>query len=86
MAERHFTLEWDRPFLPEGKTHVSLFDGPKVPINIVASGHGPDDADALFDLWTTLVDRNESAEAIAFVAGEYEAVTGKSPTRSGRGR
>ena len=83
MAERQFALEWDRPFLPEGKTHVSLFDGPKAPPYVVASGHGTGDADALFDLWATLIDRNESAEAIAFVAEEYQAVTGKPPRRRG---
>ena len=84
MAERQFELEWDRPFLPEGKTHVSLFDGPKAPPYVVASGHGAGDADALFDLWTTLIDRGESAEAIAFVAEEYRDLTGRTPMRSGR--
>ena len=81
MAERQYALEWDRPFLSGGKTHVSLFDGPKDPPYIVASGHGPADADALFDLWKTLIDEREPAAAIAFVAEEYRAITGRLPTR-----
>jgi hypothetical protein len=82
MVQQRFALDWDRPFLPGASTHVSLFDGGKDPLHIVASGHGADDADALSDLWTTLRERNESAEAIAFVSEEYATLTGKIPARS----
>ena len=77
MVEQRFALEWDRPFLPDASTHVSLFDGVKDPLHVVASGHGTDDANALNDLLTALRDRNESAAAIAFVTEEYAALTGK---------
>lgn len=77
MVEQRFALEWDRPFLPDAATHVSLFDGGKDPLHVVASGHGTDDANALNDLLTALRDRNESAAAIAFVTEEYAALTGK---------
>lgn len=77
MAQERFALEWDRPFLPDALTHVSLFDGGKDPLHVVASGHGAGDANALRDLWRTLRERNESAEAIAYVSEEYAAVTGK---------
>jgi hypothetical protein len=81
MAEGRYILEWDRPFLPDASTHVSLFEGSVGPMYIVASGHGAEDASALFDLWKALKDRNESTEAIAFVAEEYQALTGKTPSR-----
>jgi hypothetical protein len=70
MGERRFALEWDRPFLPGASTHVSLFEGGKDPLHIVASGHGAGDTDALSDLLETLKERNESADAIAFVSEE----------------
>ena len=84
MAQERFALEWDRPFLPDAMTHVSLFDGGKHPLHVVASGHGAGDADALSDLLTTLKERKESADAIAYVSGEYAALTGKVPAHSGR--
>jgi hypothetical protein len=77
MTQERFTLEWDRPFLPDALTHVSLFDGGKHPLHVVASGHGASDARALSDLLKTLKERNESGDAIAYVADEYAAVTGK---------
>jgi hypothetical protein len=68
MVEQRFALEWDRPFLPDALTHVSLFDGGKDPLHVVASGHGADDASALSDLLATLRERNESAEVIRYVS------------------
>jgi hypothetical protein len=82
MVDERFALEWDRPFLPGASTHVSLFDGGKDPLHVVASGHGADDANALRDLLSTLKERNESAEAIAYVSEAYGALTGRAPTRS----
>lgn len=83
MAEGRFALEWDRPFLPHASTHVSLFHGGKTPMHVVASGHGAGDASALIDLLRTLRERNESAEAIEYVADEYRALTGRPLTRAG---
>lgn len=83
MAQQRFAFEWDRPSLPGASTHVSLFDGSKDPLHVVASGHGAGDANALSDLLTTLRERNESADAIAYVSQEYAALTGKVPARSG---
>jgi hypothetical protein len=74
MTEQRFALEWDRPLLPDASTHVSLFDGGKDPLHVVASGHGAGDANALGDLLTTLRERNESADVIAYVSGEYAAL------------
>ena len=68
MVEQRFTLEWDRPVLPQASTHVSLFDGGKDPQNVVASGHGRDDVSALTDLLATLEERNESVEAMSYVS------------------
>jgi hypothetical protein len=83
MEQQRFALEWDRPFLPDASTHVSLFDGGKDPMHVVASGHGAGDANALSDLLATLRERNEGADAIGYVSGEYAALTGKVPARSG---
>jgi hypothetical protein len=82
MDNERFTLRWDRPFLPDAATHVSLFDGGTDPLHIVASGHGTDDASALRDLWRTLRERRESAEAIAYVTEEYSALSGNAAPRS----
>ena len=59
MEDQRFALEWDHPSLPDAATHVSLFDGGKAPLNIVASGHGPGEAPALSDLLATLQERRE---------------------------
>ena len=83
MSEPRFALEWDRPFLPGASTHVTLFEGGKGPLYVVASGHGPGDPDALEDLLLALREQHESADAIAFVAEEYRALTGTTPTRRG---
>jgi hypothetical protein len=82
MGERRFALEWDRPSLPDAKTHVSLFDGGRDPLHVVASGHGRGDTQALDDLLTTLRERDESADAIAYVSDEYAALTGTVPAGS----
>jgi len=78
MVEQRFALEWDRPHLPDALTHVSLFEGGRDPLHVVASGHGADDAHALSDLLKTLKERNESAEAITYVAEASRALTGNS--------
>lgn len=84
MTEQRFALEWDRPSLPGASTHVTLFDGGKDPLHVVASGHGAADADALSDLLVTLKEGNESADAIAYVSEEYAALVGRPPARSRR--
>jgi hypothetical protein len=80
MAEERFALDWDRPFMPGASTHVTLFDGGRHPMNVVASGHGADEAEALADLAAALKERRESADAIAYVSEQYAALTGK-PSR-----
>jgi hypothetical protein len=82
MDHQRFALEWDRPFLPGASTHVSLFDGGKDPLHVVASGHGAGDAQALRDLLATLKEQRESLDAIAYVTEEYAALTGKPVARS----
>lgn len=81
MDEERFGLDWDRPFLPGAATHVTLFDGGRHPMNVVASGHGADEADALADLVATLKERRESPDAIAYVAEQYAALTGRASGR-----
>jgi hypothetical protein len=74
MNEPRFTLGWDRPVIEGAATHVTLYDGGVGPLYVVASGHGSDDASALRDLYIALNDQNESADKIAFVTEEYEAL------------
>ena len=81
MEHQRFALEWDHPSLPNAATHVSLFDGGKAPLNIVASGHGTGEAPALGDLLATLKERRESLEAFAFVSEEYQARMEQMPVR-----
>jgi hypothetical protein len=73
MGEPRFALEWDRPSLAGASTHVSLFEGGTDPLNIVASGHGPSETEALSDLLQTLKERDESTDAIAFVSDQRGA-------------
>ena len=84
MVQQRFDLEWDHPSLPDAATHVSLFDGGRSPMNIVASGHGASEISALRDLLRTLEERRESPQAIAFVSEEYQARSGRQLTGSRR--
>jgi hypothetical protein len=77
MAQQRFALDWDRAPVPGALTHVSLFDGGKDPLHVVASGHGTDHAHALSDLLETLRERDASGDAIAYVSHEYSALTAK---------
>jgi len=81
MVEQRFALEWDRPFLPDASTHVSLFDGGRTPLHVVASGHGRDDAHALSDLVRALKEGNESPEAITYVSEALRALSDASVAR-----
>ena len=81
MSEPRFTLGWDHPYTEGGATHVTLFEGGVGPLYVVASGHGSDDIRALRDLWSALVERRESRDAVAFVAAEYQSRTGQTLTR-----
>jgi hypothetical protein len=83
VREQRFALGWDHPYLPGASTHVSLFDGPRDPLHVVASGHGKDEASALGDLLSALRDGADSAAAIAYVSDQY-AVIGNAPARSRR--
>ena len=76
MAQQRFMLDWDCAPMPGALTHVSLFDGGKDPLHVVASGHGTDKAHALDDLLNTLRERSATADAVAFVTREYSALTG----------
>jgi hypothetical protein len=77
-----FRLEWIVPLEPGLLTHVMLFDQTNSTHSPLASGHGGDEADALLDLWTTLIERNGSSiDAISFVADAYMRRTGRMPER-----
>jgi hypothetical protein len=67
LDKKRFDLEWILPLEPGLSTHVTLYGLQCDRPHRVAVGHGGDEAEALLDLWTTLTDRNESADAIAFV-------------------
>lgn len=63
-----YELEWALPLEPGLVTHVTLFDLEPYPPKTVAGGQGPDEAEALLDLWTTLTARRDSADATSLVA------------------
>ena len=86
MERPRFELEWVPPQELGLMTHVTLFDEERtgsfpLAVGVMAVGHGADEADTLLDLWTTLVDRDERTEAIAFVAAAYRRRTGREPER-----
>ena len=61
-------------------THVTLFDSTRPPNFAVATGTGKSRDDALFDLWNTLVERDEAPELIERAAEAYRRLTGVLPT------
>ena len=83
LDKKRFELEWVLPLEPGLSTHVTLFDLECFPPHAVAAGEGGDEADALLDLWTTLGDRNDSADALTHVADAYHKRTGRQPQRTG---
>jgi hypothetical protein len=80
LDKQRFDLEWILPLEPGLSTHVTLYDRQCDRRHGVAIGQGGNEAEALLDLWTTLTDRLESADAIAFVAQAYHRRTGRLPT------
>jgi hypothetical protein len=76
-----FGLEWLLPQEPGLATYVVLSDAERHPDHVLAVGHGGDEAEALLDLWTTLVVQGEPEEAVARVAEAFTRRTGRAPER-----
>jgi hypothetical protein len=73
-------LEWALPLEPGLETHVTLYDLTGAAPHTVAASQGPDEADTLLALWTTLTtDHAYATEAIDYVAGVYATRTGRPP-------
>ena len=79
LDKKRFDLEWAIPLEPGLSTHVALYDLASVPPHPIAVGQGGDEAEALLDLWNTIRDHHESADATAFVVAAYEKRTGRQP-------
>src|SRR5215203_955622 len=79
LDKKRFELQWALPLEPGLLTHVRLFDRECFPPHALGTGEGADEPDALLELWTTLTDRNESADAVAFVVGAYTGELVDSP-------
>ena len=47
--------------------------------DVEAMGSGADEQEALIDLWSTLIDRDQSQEEIAYVAAAYDRRARKPP-------
>jgi hypothetical protein len=78
-AQKRFDLQWVLPLEPGLATHAALVDLQCDPPHDVAIGQGGDENEALLDLWTTLTDRAESPDPIAFVAQAYQRRTRQLP-------
>ena len=59
-----------------------MFDLECFPPHALADGEGGDEADALLELWTTLIGHHESVEAVSYVAEAYRKRTGRAPDRT----
>jgi len=81
--QKRFELEWILPLEPGLSTRVTLHDLQCDPRHALAIGEGGDEAEALLDLWTTLIEPGDSAEAVAYVAAAYRKRTGRQPERTG---
>ena len=75
-----FDLEWIVPLEPGLLTHVQLMDHAHTH-DVLAIGHGGDEAEALMDLRHTLVAR-QADDAARFVAAAYVTRTGHPPAQS----
>jgi hypothetical protein len=74
-----FALEWLVPGRPDRLTHVMLLDRERPAPFVVAVGYGADRVHALLSLWRTLINDDESAEAIEYVADECAHRAGTLP-------
>ena len=77
-----FALEWLVPGQSDRLTHVMLLDRERPAPYTLAVGYGSDQAHALLTLWRTLDDSDAAAEALGYVAAEYERRTGMVPEKS----
>jgi hypothetical protein len=77
--KKRFELEWVLPLEPGLLTHVCLVALERCPPETIAVGQGGDEADVLLDLWTTLCDHHDCADAAAHVAAAYCRRTGRQP-------
>jgi hypothetical protein len=78
---KRFELEWHLPLEVGLPTHAALFDLTHDPPHAIADDLGGDEIETLLNLWMSLSDRHESAEAIAFVADAYRRRAGRQPER-----
>jgi phosphoenolpyruvate carboxylase len=78
-----FALQWLVPREPDRLTHVMLLDRERPAPYALAVGHGADNAQALLNLWQTLVETEALPQAIDYVAAAYTHRTGKPPAKSG---
>lgn len=74
-----FALQWLVPAQAERLTHVMLLDKDRPAPYVVAAGHGADKAQALLNLWSTLIETDALPEVIDYVAVEYTRRTGRAP-------
>jgi hypothetical protein len=72
-------LEWLMPQEPDLLIHAALIDQSMYPRNVVATGHGADEAEALLELWTALAASGVHADAIDLVTAAYFRRTGRCP-------
>jgi hypothetical protein len=79
-----FALEWLMPQEPGLATYVVLLDAERHPDHVLDVGHGGDEAEALLDLWTTLVVHDQPEDAVACVVEAFTRRTGRAPGEAAR--
>jgi hypothetical protein len=76
-----FELQW-LPRQPGLSIHVMLLDRARPAPYVVTAGHGADRLQALGNLCSALIEQGAIAEAIDFVATEYERRSRDAPPTS----
>lgn len=83
LEKKRFDLEWHLPLEPGLPTHAALFDCTPTLPELIAESECGDETETLLSLWSTLMYRRASVEAIAFVADAYSRRAGRQPERTG---
>jgi hypothetical protein len=82
LEKKPLHLEWYLLLEPGLPTHAALFDLQTTVPELIAESEGGDETETLLSIWTTLVDRRASVQAIAFISDAYSRRADRRPERT----